>query len=140
MIKKFYLTLQQLNQTDKLLVHLNSFASNPMNFTMPDTVGKGLPLFTMTPGIATPVLYSQVSRDARYCWEGVALIYYGTRHSNSCFILTVKQGCQILLEGVALIYYDTRHSHSSSILSTHRYAGMPDSIRKGLSLFAMTPA
>jgi hypothetical protein len=72
-IKKFYLTLQQLNQTDKLLVHLNSFASNPMNFTMPDTVGKGLPLFTMTPGIATPVLYSQVSRDARYFWKELPL-------------------------------------------------------------------
>ena len=37
-IKKFYLTLQQLNQTDKLLVHINSFASQASNYTLPDTI------------------------------------------------------------------------------------------------------
>jgi len=58
-IKKFYMTLQQLNQTDKLLVHLNSFASNASNYTLPDTIRNGLPLFTMSTGTVNPVLYSQ---------------------------------------------------------------------------------
>lgn len=58
-IKKFYLTLQQLNQTDKLLVHINSFCSNPSNYTLPDTIRNGLPLFTLAPGTGSPVLYTQ---------------------------------------------------------------------------------
>ena len=59
-IKKFYSTLHQLSQTDKLLVHLNSFAANPLNYTMPDTVQKGLPLFMLSPATGAPVPYSQV--------------------------------------------------------------------------------
>ena len=37
-IKKFYLTLQQLNQTDKLLVHLHSFTAHTNHYTLPDSV------------------------------------------------------------------------------------------------------
>ena len=37
-IKKFYLTLQHLNQTDKLLVHINSFSLNPNNYILPETI------------------------------------------------------------------------------------------------------
>jgi len=57
-IKKFYSTLNHLQQTDILLVHLHSFTTNPAHYTIPDPVRNGLPLFVINPGNTTPVLYS----------------------------------------------------------------------------------
>ena len=35
-IRKFYVMLQHLSYVDKLLVHLESFASNKAHYTLPD--------------------------------------------------------------------------------------------------------
>ncbi len=46
---KFQLTLQHLNYVDKLLVHLESFTSNPANYTLPDSVADKVSLFHFCP-------------------------------------------------------------------------------------------
>lgn len=43
-IKKYWQSLQNLMQTDQLLVHLHSFSSNPVNYTVPKSLKNGLPL------------------------------------------------------------------------------------------------
>ena len=41
-INKFQLAVQHLNYVDKLLVHLESFNSNPSNYILPDSVANGV--------------------------------------------------------------------------------------------------
>ncbi|CAI9736159.1 Hypothetical predicted protein [Octopus vulgaris] len=43
-VKKYWQSLQNLMQTDQLLVHLHSFSSNAVNYTVPKTLKNGLPL------------------------------------------------------------------------------------------------
>ncbi|KAB7502634.1 Protein SZT2 [Armadillidium nasatum] len=45
MVKKYLNTLQDLKETDLLLVNLQSFPSNPQFYTVPDCVQKGMPVF-----------------------------------------------------------------------------------------------
>ena len=49
-VKKFYNTIQQLQQTDTLLVHLHSFTSNPAHYNIPDPIRNGVPMFVIQPG------------------------------------------------------------------------------------------
>ena len=46
-VQKFFTTIQHLTRVDRLLVHLDSFAGNQLNFTVPDSVSNGIPLFQM---------------------------------------------------------------------------------------------
>lgn len=46
-----------INQTDQMLVHLQSFNSVPENYMIPDSTKNGVPLFYIPPGSATPVLF-----------------------------------------------------------------------------------
>ena len=46
-VQKFFTTIQHLTRVDRLLVHLDSFASNPLNFTVPESVSGGIPLFQL---------------------------------------------------------------------------------------------
>ncbi|XP_049584680.1 KICSTOR complex protein SZT2 isoform X10 [Syngnathus scovelli] len=58
-IRRFWNTLQSINQTDQMLVHLQSFNSVPENYTIPESTKNGVPLFYVPPGSTTPVLSLQ---------------------------------------------------------------------------------
>ena len=58
-VKKFYNTIQHLQQTDILLVHLHSFTSNSAHYNIPDPLRIGLPMFVIQPGSTAPVPYSE---------------------------------------------------------------------------------
>ncbi|XP_054428060.1 KICSTOR complex protein SZT2 [Pteronotus mesoamericanus] len=60
-IRRFWNTLQSINQTDQMLAHLQSFSSVPEHFTIPDSTKSGVPLFYIPPGSTTPVLSLQHS-------------------------------------------------------------------------------
>ncbi|XP_078141687.1 SZT2 subunit of KICSTOR complex [Centroberyx gerrardi] len=60
-IRRFWNTLQSINQTDQMLVHLQSFNSIPENYTIPESTKNGVPLFYIPPGSTTPVLSLQHS-------------------------------------------------------------------------------
>ncbi|KAH0618709.1 hypothetical protein JD844_018144 [Phrynosoma platyrhinos] len=60
-IRRFWNTLQSINQTDQMLVHLQSFDSAPEHFTIPESTRNGVPLFYIPPGSTTPVLSLQHS-------------------------------------------------------------------------------
>ncbi|XP_038558303.1 KICSTOR complex protein SZT2-like [Micropterus salmoides] len=44
-IRRFWNTLQSINQTDQMLVHLQSFNSIPENYMIPESTKNGVPLF-----------------------------------------------------------------------------------------------
>ncbi|XP_023582907.1 KICSTOR complex protein SZT2-like [Trichechus manatus latirostris] len=54
-IRRFWNTLQSINQTDQMLAHLQSFSSVPEHFTLPDSTKSGVPLFYIPPGSTTPL-------------------------------------------------------------------------------------
>ncbi|KAM8874562.1 KICSTOR complex protein SZT2 isoform 2-T2 [Spinachia spinachia] len=60
-IRRFWNTLQSINQTDQMLVHLQSFNSIPENYIIPESTKNGVPLFYIPPGSTTPVLSLQHS-------------------------------------------------------------------------------
>ncbi|XP_030906559.2 KICSTOR complex protein SZT2 isoform X5 [Melopsittacus undulatus] len=60
-IRRFWNTLQSINQTDQMLVHLQSFDTVPEHFTIPESTKNGVPLFYIPPGSTTPVLSLQHS-------------------------------------------------------------------------------
>nr|XP_023688560.1 KICSTOR complex protein SZT2 isoform X3 [Paramormyrops kingsleyae] len=60
-IRRFWNTLQSINQTDQMLVHLQSFNSLPEHYTIPESTKNGVPLFYIPPGSTTPVLSQQYS-------------------------------------------------------------------------------
>ncbi|KAF7203797.1 KICSTOR complex protein SZT2 isoform X2 [Nothobranchius furzeri] len=60
-IRRFWNTLQSINQTDQMLVHLQSFNSIPENYMIPESTKNGVPLFYIPPGSTTPVLSLQHS-------------------------------------------------------------------------------
>ncbi|KAI4886625.1 hypothetical protein NFI96_012743, partial [Prochilodus magdalenae] len=60
-IRRFWNTLQGINQTDQMLVHLQSFNSIPEHYTIPESTKNGVPLFYIPPGSTTPVLSLQHS-------------------------------------------------------------------------------
>ncbi|XP_068174550.1 KICSTOR complex protein SZT2 isoform X2 [Antennarius striatus] len=60
-IRRFWNTLQSINQTDQMLVHLQSFNSVPENYLIPESTKNGVPLFYVPPGSTTPVLSLQHS-------------------------------------------------------------------------------
>ncbi|XP_061093371.1 KICSTOR complex protein SZT2 isoform X9 [Conger conger] len=60
-IRRFWNTLQSINQTDQMLVHLQSFNSIPEHYTIPESTKNGVPLFYIPPGSTMPVLSLQHS-------------------------------------------------------------------------------
>ncbi|XP_075472186.1 KICSTOR complex protein SZT2 isoform X4 [Ascaphus truei] len=60
-IRRFWNTLQSINQTDQMLVHLQSFDTVPEHFKIPESTKNGVPLFYIPPGSTTPVLSLQHS-------------------------------------------------------------------------------
>ncbi|XP_069157334.1 KICSTOR complex protein SZT2 isoform X2 [Procambarus clarkii] len=50
MVAKYWSTLQHLRDTDMLLVGLQSFATNPLYFTIPDCIKRGHPVFYRNSG------------------------------------------------------------------------------------------
>ncbi|XP_032884732.1 KICSTOR complex protein SZT2 isoform X1 [Amblyraja radiata] len=60
-IRRFWTTLQSINQTDQMLVHLKSFNTIPEHYTIPESTKNGVPLFYIPPGSTAPVLSLQHS-------------------------------------------------------------------------------
>ncbi|XP_058890998.1 KICSTOR complex protein SZT2 isoform X7 [Acipenser ruthenus] len=60
-IRRFWNTLQSINQTDQMLMLLQSFNSIPEHYTIPESTKNGVPLFYIPPGSTTPVLSLQHS-------------------------------------------------------------------------------
>ncbi|XP_047669776.1 KICSTOR complex protein SZT2 isoform X8 [Tachysurus fulvidraco] len=60
-IRRFWNTLHGINQTDQMLVHLQSFNSIPEHYTIPESTKNGVPLFYIPPGSTAPVLSLQHS-------------------------------------------------------------------------------
>ncbi|KAJ9595166.1 hypothetical protein L9F63_013524, partial [Diploptera punctata] len=44
-VSRFWTTLKNLARSDQLLVHLNSFPSNPATYTIPESIRSGMPVF-----------------------------------------------------------------------------------------------
>ncbi|XP_062615666.1 KICSTOR complex protein SZT2-like, partial [Saccostrea cucullata] len=57
--KKFLLALTKLRQSDVLLSHLQGFASNPVNYKLPDSIKNGLSVFYIPLQSSAPTLNSQ---------------------------------------------------------------------------------
>ncbi|XP_076055800.1 KICSTOR complex protein SZT2-like isoform X3 [Oratosquilla oratoria] len=55
MVAKYWGTLQHLKETDLLLVSLQSFATNPAYYIIPDCIKSGAPLFYQTSGSVNPL-------------------------------------------------------------------------------------
>lgn len=53
---KYHVCSFSINQTDQMLVHLQSFNSLPENYMIPESTKNGVPLFYIPPGSTTPVL------------------------------------------------------------------------------------
>ncbi|KAK3091384.1 hypothetical protein FSP39_019468 [Pinctada imbricata] len=58
-VRKFHLTLQTLCQTDQLLVHLQSFDTNPVHHMLSDSIKNGLSVFYQTANSVTPMINTQ---------------------------------------------------------------------------------
>ncbi|XP_078582766.1 KICSTOR complex protein SZT2-like isoform X1 [Branchiostoma floridae x Branchiostoma japonicum] len=54
-VKRFWQTVHGVSRTDQLLVHIQSFASNPRYYVVPESVRNGVPLFYMSHSSAAPV-------------------------------------------------------------------------------------
>ncbi|XP_078662696.1 KICSTOR complex protein SZT2-like [Branchiostoma floridae x Branchiostoma belcheri] len=54
-VKRFWQTVHGVSRTDQLLVHIQSFASNPRYYVVPESVWNGVPLFYMSHSSAAPV-------------------------------------------------------------------------------------
>jgi len=59
MVNRFWASQKQLSESDKLLVHFNSFSSNPNFYNIPESLKNGLPLFYITSNTSVPVLHSR---------------------------------------------------------------------------------
>ena len=59
MVNRFWASQKQLSESDKLLVHLNSFCSSSSFYNIPDSLQNGLPLFYISSNTSIPVLQSR---------------------------------------------------------------------------------
>ncbi|CAL4100629.1 unnamed protein product, partial [Meganyctiphanes norvegica] len=78
MVAKYWNTLQHLKETDLLLVGLQSFASNPAYYTVPDCVKSGHPVFDRSPPTTftinpSPAIDSQFPYFTNF-WKPVCLL------------------------------------------------------------------
>ncbi|XP_071800440.1 KICSTOR complex protein SZT2-like isoform X4 [Asterias amurensis] len=79
-VTNFWQTLQSLQETDQLLVHLQSFSTNVIFYKVPEGIKKGIPLLYMPPYSDTPVLAqkfdtkdSSLEQFAAF-WKRIALM------------------------------------------------------------------
>lgn len=61
MVNRFWATRKNLSESDRLLVHLNSFSSNQAYYNIPDSLRNGVPLFYFSPNSTVPQLQSKYS-------------------------------------------------------------------------------
>lgn len=75
------LFFSSINQTDQMLVHLQSFDTVPEHFTIPESTKNGVPLFYIPPGSTTPVCslslfnVGQVVSPAYSCTQASSLAH-----------------------------------------------------------------
>lgn len=77
------LFFSSINQTDQMLVHLQSFDTVPEHFTIPESTKNGVPLFYIPPGSTTPVC------SPSFCWTWDSclpslVLYSGFISCSSC--------------------------------------------------------
>jgi len=59
MVNRFWATRKSLAESDRLLVHLNSFCSNTAYYSIPDSLRNGVPLFYFSSSSTIPLLQSR---------------------------------------------------------------------------------
>ncbi|KAK7862806.1 hypothetical protein R5R35_004159 [Gryllus longicercus] len=65
-VSRFWATLKNLNQSDQLLVHLNSFHTNPASYTVPEGIRSGMPVFYLPLNSSVPVLSSSDMTSSQF--------------------------------------------------------------------------
>ncbi|XP_048580524.1 KICSTOR complex protein SZT2 isoform X3 [Nematostella vectensis] len=75
-VKKFRQTMKGLQSNDELLVHLQSFSSNPSYFTIPDSAKNGVPLFYLPPNSHNPVLSLQHAKKTSKSQESQFAVFW----------------------------------------------------------------
>ncbi|XP_047479590.1 KICSTOR complex protein SZT2-like isoform X5 [Penaeus chinensis] len=76
MVAKYWTTLQHLRETDMLLVGLQSFASSPTFYTIPDCVKNGYPVFDLNPGNNNPISAAASDQFPQFTnfWKPVCML------------------------------------------------------------------
>ncbi|XP_020912267.1 KICSTOR complex protein SZT2 isoform X2 [Exaiptasia diaphana] len=75
-VKKFRQTMKNIQSTDELLTHLQSFSSNPSYYTIPDSARNGVPLFYLPPNSSNPVLSLQHERKISKSQESQFAVFW----------------------------------------------------------------
>lgn len=65
-VSRFWGTLKNLTHSDQLLVHLNSFHTNPASYTVPDGIRSGMPVFYLPLNSSVPVLSSSDMTSSQF--------------------------------------------------------------------------
>lgn len=63
-VRRFRQMIKSLQNTDEMLVHLQSFSSNSSFYTIPESAKNGVPLFYLPPNSTKPVLSLQDARKS----------------------------------------------------------------------------
>lgn len=84
----------RMSETDQLLGHLHSFNTNPINFTIPESIKQGVPLYILAANSSSPQLNAQFSSK----WELLASyssLPLGSNTNLHCHLCST--GTQLLL-------------------------------------------
>lgn len=78
MVNRFWATRKNLSESDRLLVHLNSFSANPAYYNIPESLKNGMPLFYWgsATSSAVPHLHSNEQSYPQFThfWKPVCLL------------------------------------------------------------------
>ncbi|PSN35432.1 Protein SZT2 [Blattella germanica] len=74
-VSRFWTTLKNLTRSDQLLVHLNSFPSNPATYTIPESIRSGMPVFYLSANSSSILSASDMTcpQFAQF-WKPVCLL------------------------------------------------------------------
>ncbi|KDR22159.1 hypothetical protein L798_02722 [Zootermopsis nevadensis] len=75
-VSRFWTTLKNLSRSDQLLVHLNSFPSNPATYTIPESIRSGMPVFYLLANSSIPVLSASDMTCPQFAqfWKSICLL------------------------------------------------------------------
>jgi hypothetical protein len=64
-VKRFHQTVRMLQNSDQLMIHLQSFSAVSAYYSVPQSARDGIPLFYLQPGSSTPVLSQGVASPGK---------------------------------------------------------------------------
>lgn len=98
------LFFSSINQTDQMLVHLQSFDTVPEHFTIPESTKNGVPLFYIPPGSTTPVCSPSLCWTWDSCLPSLVL-YSGFISCSSCVhLILLSQRVQVWCSERSMLY------------------------------------